>query len=275
MLFRRFLQSKLQLGASHSRQKASFTSTAETAVPALTQQLSCKANITTDFCRRVALQAELQWKAKPRRASKRSQGQNQTGQTTHPITKSYARDVSSQRHHNDWWQPQSLCPMWTSRMTSTLPWRCTPLPWPTPIYAHKQHATCGRGAVEKGERQSDAEQQGSIGRQCTVQIKGSPEGKPDPTWHLKVQESLGQRTQLRGQASAVLTPTSFLPSRWQLEIRHRLPKCATFHAKLQGEDVQQPGDCSARRHRLLLERKARDAWWACTCAHDSAGKSTV
>lgn len=275
LLFKRFLQSKLRLGASHGRQKASFTSTAEAAVPALTQQLSCKANITTDFSRRVALQAELQWKARAQEASKRTQDVCKTGQSSPAGTtaKPHARHSDAPQHVDDRWQPENLCPVWISRPTSPLPWRGTPLPRPTPIYTHKQRATYGRGMEEKSEKRSDAEQQGGFGRQCTLQIKGSPEGKPNPTWHLRMQESLGRKTQLRGQASAMLAPVSFLPSKWQMEIRHRLPKGATFHAKLQGEDVQQPGHSSTSRHRVLLERKARDAWWTCTCAHDSAGTS--
>ncbi|KAL3149379.1 hypothetical protein ABBQ32_002180 [Trebouxia sp. C0010 RCD-2024] len=272
LLFKRFLQSKLRLGASHSRHKASFTSTAEAEVPALSQQLSCKANITTDFCRRVALQAELQWKARAQQASKRTLDVCKTGQSSlsSMTTKPHARHIDVQQHIDDNWQPQILCPVWVSQPKSPLPWRATPLPRPTPVYTHKQRATYGRGTEEKGERQNDAEQQGGFGRQCTLQIKGCPEGKPKPTWHLRMQESLGRKTQLRGRASALLTPVSFLPSKWQMEIRHRLPKGATFHAKLQGEDVQQPGHCSTSRHRLLLQRKARDAWWTCTCAHDSA-----
>lgn len=275
LLFKRFLQSKLRLGASHSRHKASFTSTAEAEVPALSQQLSCKANITTDFCRRVALQAELQWKARAQQASKRTLDVCKTGQSSlsSMTTKPHARHIDVQQHIDDNWQPQILCPVWVSQPKSPLPWRATPLPRPTPVYTHKQRATYGRGTEEKGERQNDAEQQGGFGRQCTLQIKGCPEGKPKPTWHLRMQESLGRKTQLRGRASALLTPVSFLPSKWQMEIRHRLPKGATFHAKLQGEDVQQPGHCSTSRHRLLLQRKARDAWWTCTCAHDSAGTS--
>ena len=83
---------------------------------------------------------------------------------------------------------------------------------------------------------------------------------------------MGRKTQLRGQASALLAPLSFLPSRWQMEARQRLPRGATFHAKLQGEDARQPGGSHTSRHRVVLERKARDAWWTCTCAHDSAGK---
>ena len=274
MLFRRFLQNKMRLCATHSRQKTSLTSTAEFAGPALIQQLSCKANITTDLCRRVGLQAELQWKAKPWREAKHSK-QHET-QRERPMpsrrTKANATDVDAQQCHSDRCQPNNICLTWTSRPTSMLPWICSRLPTPAPMYAHKQHATYDRGTTEeKGGQQKDAKQQGSAGSQCTLQIKGCPEGKPKPSWHLKVQKSVRRKTQLRGQVSALLAPMTFLPSRWQMEARHRLPKGATFHARLQGEDVYQAGGCRTSRHRLLLERKARDAWWTCTCARDSAG----
>ena len=265
----------MRLRATHSRQKTSLTSTAEVAVPALTQQLSCKANITTDLCRCVGLQAELQWKAKPWREAKHSKQNENKRERTMPLrrtTKANARDVDAQQCVSDRCHPNNLYLTWTSRPASMLPWICTQLPTPAPLYARKQPATYGRGTTEeKGRQQKDAEQQGTTGSQCTLQIKGCSEGKPKSSWHLKVQKSVRRKTQLRGQVSALLAPMTFLPSRWHMEARHRLLKGATFHARLQGEDVQQASGCGTSRHRLLLERKARDAWWTCTCARDSAG----
>lgn len=283
LLFRRILQSKLQLAASHGRQKTSLTTTAESAVPALTQHLSCKANITTDFCRRLGLQAELQWKAKSWDKAKHSKPCETKKEDIVPMGRTAnfdARQAEAQQCESDICQPNNLEYIWTSKSSSTLPWSCTPLPIPPPICAHKQRASYSRGTTEeKGTKQTDAEHQGSAGSQCTLQIKGppggvpggSPGGKARPSWHLKVQKSVRRKTQLRGQISALLVPATLWPSRWQMEARHRLPKGATFHARLQGEAAQQANGCSTNRHRLLLERKARDAWWTCTCAHDSTG----
>ena len=267
----------MRLCATHNRQRTSLTSATELAVPALTQQLSCKANITTDLCRRVGLQAELQWKANPRDKAKHSNQHEKCRESIGPlrrITRAIARDVDAQQLVSDRCHPHNLCLTWTSRPTSMLPWSCNRLPTPAPMYAHKQHADYGRGTTEeKAATQQDTDQQGSAGSQCTLQIKGSGQldGKPKPSWHLKVQKPVKRKTRLRGQISALLAPMTFLPSRWQMEARHRLPKGATFHARLQGEEVQQAGGCRSR-HQLLLERKARDAWWTCTCARNSAGK---
>ena len=238
------------------------------------QQLSCKANITTDLFRRVGLQAELQWKANPWDEAKHSKRHEKKRENTMPLcrAKASARDVNAQQRVSDRCQPYNLCLTETSRLTSTLPWSSVPLPIPAPMHAHKQRITFGKGATEeRSGQQMEADHRGSASSQCTLQIKGSPEGQSKPSWHLKMQKSVRRKTQLRGQISALLAPMTFLPSRWQMEARHRLPKGATFYARLQGEEVQQSGRRKTSKHQLLLERKARDAWWTCTCASDSAG----
>ena len=264
----------MRLCATHNRQNTSLTATAEFAVPAMTQQLSCKANMTTDLCRSVGLQGEWQWKANSWDEAKNSKQHEKKRQKSMPLrrtSKSSARDIDARQRVSDRCQPYNLCLTWTSRPTSTLPWSA-PLPTPARMYAHKQHEIYDKGTTEeRSGKQQDADQQGSARSQCTLQIKGSPEGKPKPSWHLKMQKSVSRKTQVRAQISALLAPMAFLPSRWQMEARHRLPKGANFHTRLQGEDVKQAGGCRTSRHQLLLERKARNAWWTCTCARDSAG----
>ena len=257
MIFRQFLWSKLQLGTSCSSHKKTFTSTAELATPALTPQLSCKASATSDFRQRLVLQAELLWKANPK--------------STPYQAKSNPKHPNADQGSNSCCPSQSLCPLWLSAPTVPLPWSCTPMPTPSAVYPHKQHAFHGKNAEEHGSKPEKSEQHSSGSTQLALLIKGSPEGKPKPTWQVSLQKALGRKTQLRAQASAPIAPLNLLPSKWQLESRRKLPKGAIFNARLQNENAQQAGHIS--KHRLVLERKARDAWWTYTCAHDSTGES--
>lgn len=257
LLFKRFLQSKLQLGTSHSSQKTSFTSTAEFAAPALTPQLSCKASVTSDFCRRLVVQAELLWKA-----------------NTKPVPYQARSNPKHFKAHEGFSSPctsPGLCPLWLLTPTVPLPWSCTPMPTPPAVYPHKQRAFYSKNAEEQSNKSEKDGQHSGAGTQYALLIKGSPEGKPKSTWQLRVQKALGRKTRLRAQASALIAPLNLLPSKWQLETRRRLPKGATFNARLQKEDLQQSREIS--KHRLVLERKARDACWTHTCAYDSTGES--
>lgn len=143
------------------------------------------------------------------------------------------------------------------------------MPTPPAVYPHKQRAFYSKNAEEQSNKSEKDGQHSGAGTQYALLIKGSPEGKPKSTWQLRVQKALGRKTRLRAQASALIAPLNLLPSKWQLETRRRLPKGATFNARLQKEDLQQSREIS--KHRLVLERKARDACWTHTCAYDSTG----
>lgn len=254
-LLRRFLQTKVQLGASHNNQNTAFTSTAEVSAPTLTQQLSCKAGTTTDFCRRVALQTELQWKAKAKLPPKH------TKRNPKQFDSHHSSDAHSPSH--------SFQPAWLLVPNLPLPWGNEPVPCPAAVYATKQHHFFGKGSEERGAQPGKDEQQSTAGTQCTLRVKGCALGKPKSTWQLLLQKRIGRKTQLKAQASALTAPFSLMPSRWQLEARRKLPKGATFNAKLQKDDAKEASGCS--QYRLMLERKAQDAWWSYLCTHNSTG----
>ena len=254
-LFHQFLHSKLQCTASHSRRKPAFTSTAEVAAPAVTPQFSCKASANTDYCQHAALQVEVQWKSKQR-----------------PPTKSAKSDVKQsflQQSHDGQQEAHSCCSSWLLMPTVPLPWQCSnSMPSPATVYSYKQHVFYGRGADSTNSKTDKDEKHSSTDTQGTLQIKGSSGRKPKPTWQLRIQKAVSRKLQLRGQASAQITPLSLLPAAWQLEARRKLPRGASMLAKLQQEEGRQ---AAGSRHRLMIERKSRDAWWTSTCTCDSAG----
>lgn len=304
---KRFLQSKLQFGASRSISAIKYTSSAELAAPALTSTLSCKAHANTDFCQRLVLLTELQWKA-----AKHKQPTTATVSRADNTKSVIPTDSHDNSHPSSSHQHHRAHAAWHSSSPSRLPWTQQTLQYPVPVYASKPRSAHWKesGARGKpgldGDRDKDSKDDSQAGKslltiwfithtfivdiqdwqtghmctghmgagdQCTLQLKGSasPEGKPPPAGHIRLQKAMGQKLQLRAQASAALAAgaTSLLPSRWQLEAKRKLQKGAMVNVRMQREEMrasQQQG-----RHRLQIEHKGQANWVTCTCTHQPAG----
>jgi len=276
LLLRRFLQSKLRCGSTHNSPCTKYTSSAEVAVPDLTETFSCKANATTDFRQRLLLHGELQWHAKRRQARTTSPFKADTTKGS----KAFDPKWHSKIHSSSGQQMQTPQATWYSSSAARLPWLDQCIQYPSPVYAHKARLANWRDATgtgikgfeaDKDLQTTDESQAGrGPGDQCTFQLKGSAEGKPPPTWQIRGRKALGAKLQLRAQASAALCIAHLLPSRWQLEINKKLLKGAMLNIRLQRDERRSPQQCD--RHRVQVERKARTHWVTCMCAQEASGE---
>jgi hypothetical protein len=276
LLLRRFLQSKLQCGSTHNSPSTKYTSSAEVAVPNLTKTFSCKANATTDFRQRLLLHGELQWHAKRRQARTSSPFKADTTKGS----KAFGPKWHSKIHRDTCQQMQIPQATWHSSSAAHLPWLGQCWQYPSPVYAHKARLANYRDATgtsikgfeaDKDLETTDESQAGrGPGDQCTFQLKGSAEGKPPPTWQIRGQKTLGAKLQLRAQASAALGMAQVLPSRWQLEMKHKLRKGAMLNIRFQRDERRSPQQCD--RHRLQVEHKARTHWVTCMCVQEASGE---
>ena len=273
LLLRRFLQSKLQCGLTHHSPSIKYTSSAEVAVPYLTETFDCKANATTDFRQRLLLHGELQWHAKRRQAKTTSPDTTKGSKVTGP-------KWHSNIHSNSGQQMQICQATWYSSSAAHLPWHGQGIQYPSPVFAHKARLANYRNATgtgikgfeaDKDLESTDESQAGrGPGDQCTFQLKGSAEGKPPPTWQIRGSKALGAKLQLRAQASAALGMAQLLPSRWQLEMKHKLRKGAMLNIKLQRDERRSPQQFN--RHKAQIERRARSHWMTCMCAQEASGE---
>ena len=273
LLLRRFLQSKLQCGSSHKTPSTKYTSSAEVAVPDLTETFSCKANATSDFRQRLLLHGELQWHAK-RRQAKPFKADATKG------SKANAQKWHSKIHSNSGQQMQTPQATWYASSAGHLLRLRQCIQYPSPVYAHKARLANYRdatGTVVKGfeadkdlETTDESQAQRGPGDQCTFQLKGSAEGKPPPTWQIRGQKALGAKLQLRAQASAALGMAHLLPSRWQLEMKHKLRQGAMLNIRFQRDEQRSPQQCD--RYRMQVEHKARTHWVTCMCAQEASGE---
>lgn len=276
LLLRRFLQSKLQCGSTHNSTSTKYTSSAEVALPDLTETFSCKANATTDFRQLLLLHGELQWHAKRRQAKATSSFQADTTKGS----KATGPKWHSKIHSNTGQQMQTPQATWYSSSAAHLPWLSHCIQHPSPVYAHKARLANYRDATgtgikgfadDKDQETTDESQAGrGPGDQCTFQLKGSAERKPPPTWQIRGQKALGAKLQLRAQASAALGIAHLLPTRWQLEMKHKLRKGAMLNIKLQRDERHSPQQCD--RLKVQIERKARSHWITCMCTQEASGE---
>ncbi|DBA97168.1 TPA: hypothetical protein ACH3X1_014931 [Trebouxia sp. C0004] len=275
LLLRRLLQSKLQCGSTLNSPFTKYTSSAEVAVPDLTGTFSCKANATTDFRQRLVLHGELQWHAKRRQARTTSPFKADTTKGG----KAFGPKWHSKLHSNTSQHMQTPQATWYSSSAAHLPWLGQCMQYPSPVYAHKArlanwgHAT-GTGIkgfeADKDLETTDEAQAGrGPSNQCTFQLKGSAEGKPPPTWQIRGQKALGAKLQLRVQAGAALGMAHLLPSRWQLEIKHKLRKGAMLNMRLQKDERRSSQQCD--RYRVQVEHKACTHWVTCMWAQEASG----
>ncbi|DBA70412.1 TPA: hypothetical protein ACH3X2_011824 [Trebouxia sp. C0005] len=168
---------------------------------------------------------------------------------------------------------------WYSSSAAHLPWLSHCIQHPSPVYAHKARLANYRDATgtgikgfadDKDQETTDESQAGrGPGDQCTFQLKGSAERKPPPTWQIRGQKALGAKLQLRAQASAALGIAHLLPTRWQLEMKHKLRKGAMLNIKLQRDERHSPQQCD--RLKVQIERKARSHWITCMCTQEASG----
>ncbi|DBB08975.1 TPA: hypothetical protein ACH3X3_007606 [Trebouxia sp. C0006] len=168
---------------------------------------------------------------------------------------------------------------WYSSSAAHLPWLGQCIQYPSPVYAHKARLANYRDATGTGikgfeadkdlETTEESQAGKGPGDQCTFHLKGSAEKKPPPTWQIRGQKALGAKLQLRAQASAALGIAHLLPTRWQLEMKHKLRKGAMLNIKLQRDERRSPQQCD--RYRMQVERKARSHWITCMCAQEASG----
>lgn len=275
LVLRRLLQSKLRCDCTHASSSTKYTASAEVAVPDLTQTFNCKANATTDFRQRLLLHGELQWHAKRRQARATSPFK---ADTTNGSKASGPR-WHSRIHSNAGQQMQASQDTWYSSSATHLPWLGQCIQCPSPVYAHKAGLANYRDATGTGIKGLEADKdlettdESQAGRgpgdQCTFQLKGSAEGRPPPTWQIRGQKALGAKLQVRAQASAALGMAHLLPSRWQLEMKHKLRKGAMLNIRLHRDERRSPQQCD--RCRVQVERKARTHWITCMCAQEASG----
>lgn len=271
LLLRRFLETKLRFGSTHSRPSSKLTSSAEVVIPALAQNLSCKAYATTDFCQRLVLQAELHWKAK----------QKQATQDAHTRTKQADRRPACRQNlltvcQQDGAQPMSHAPCYPSSACD-LPWTSQAVHYPTATFARKRRPTFWKDSAAKGmngiDINKDTKEEPQAGMapcdQFTLQLKRSPEGTSPPSWQIRWQKALSRKAQLRGQAGAAMGAANLLPSKWQLEAKHKLQRGAMLNVRVQREDKRPTQHQS--RHRVQIEYKGRAKMIACTCTHEPTG----
>ncbi|KAL0023801.1 hypothetical protein WJX77_006503 [Trebouxia sp. C0004] len=133
------------------------------------------------------------------------------------------------------------------------------------------HGTGIKGFEADKDLETTDEAQAGRGpsNQCTFQLKGSAEGKPPPTWQIRGQKALGAKLQLRVQAGAALGMAHLLPSRWQLEIKHKLRKGAMLNMRLQKDERRSSQQCD--RYRVQVEHKACTHWVTCMWAQEASG----
>lgn len=276
MLLKRFLHSKLQLGCTHSTPSVKYSSSAEVVVLDLTHNLSCKAHATTDFCQRLVLHADLQWKARHK------QTKSATRQTDRvKASKTFAQhghDDNDTNHHQHVQRDQ---PAWYSNSATRLPWLDQSLHYPSPEYACKPRPSHRKASSTRAIKVPEADKDSQDGKdeaqagtgpgdQCTLQLKGSPAGKPSPTWQIRGQKALGPKLQLRAQVSAALGGLHLLPSQCQVEARHKLPKGAMLSVRLHREERRPSQQHS--RHRVQIEHKGRSNWMTWSCAQEASGQ---
>ncbi len=268
------MQSKLQCGSTHNSPSTKYTSSAEVAIPNLTKAFSCKANATTDFCQRLLLHGELQWHAKRRQAKPTSPFKADTTKSSKATGPNWHSKTQSNTGQH---MPLAT---WYSSSAAHLPWLGQCIQYPSPVYAHKARLANYRDATGTGikgfeadkdlETTEESQAGKGPGDQCTFQLKGSAEKKPPPTWQIRGQKALGAKLQLRAQASAALGIAHLLPTRWQLEMKHKLCKGAMLNIKLQRDERRSPQQCD--RYRMQVERKARSHWITCMCAQEASGE---
>lgn len=226
MLFRQyavFLQRhvhrKLKVNHSNSRDLSSRSSyTVEASIPALTEQIACKANLASNLDRFLSLSAEAQWKAKPQKTNKHNFNKSRQWQGRHRRRSNCKNDPDQT---DETISHQQATPILTDnsrllRWQSLVVARPQQLPTPAAIYAQKQRhessrnhtgfTTCSRAnALQRdselkqtgsprgsranplqrdsemldGEEEKEGQMQGGRS-QCSLQVRSTPGGElPD------------------------------------------------------------------------------------------------